>query len=47
MSVIAYFITSQMIPTFMKLNLEKEIYGVDINKIEDISNLNDPDRKIM
>ena len=47
MSVIAFFITFRMIPTFMKLNIEKEIYGVDINKVEDITNLNDPDRKIM
>jgi hypothetical protein len=45
MSLIAYFITYRMIPTFMKLNKEKEIFGVDINKVEDIKNKDDPNRR--
>jgi hypothetical protein len=45
MSLVAYFITYKMIPIFMVLNKEKEIFGVDINKCEDIKNKDDPNRK--
>jgi len=35
----------KMIPVFMQLNYAKKIFGVDINKCEDIKNISDPDRK--
>ena len=34
-----------MIPVFMQMNYAKKIFGVDINKVEDITNKLDPDRK--
>lgn len=34
-----------MIPNFMKMNHKKGLFGVDINKVEDIKNLKDPNRK--
>jgi UDP-N-acetylglucosamine--dolichyl-phosphate N-acetylglucosaminephosphotransferase len=34
-----------MIPVFMEINHAKKIFGVDINKCEDIKNLADPERK--
>jgi UDP-N-acetylglucosamine--dolichyl-phosphate N-acetylglucosaminephosphotransferase len=44
-SVIAFIITYKMIPNFMELNYKKKIFGVDINKCEDIKILSDPNRK--
>jgi hypothetical protein len=34
-----------MIPNFMELNHSKKIFGVDINKCDDIKDLKDPNRK--
>jgi UDP-N-acetylglucosamine--dolichyl-phosphate N-acetylglucosaminephosphotransferase len=45
LSFIAFCITYKMIPVFMQMNHSKKIFGVDINKCEDIKNLNDPDRR--
>ena len=45
LSMIAFFLTYKMIPIFMELNYAKKIFGVDINKCEDIKNLADPDRR--
>lgn len=44
-SIIAYVITYVMIPVFMQMNYAKKIFGVDINKVEDITNKADPDRR--
>jgi hypothetical protein len=38
-------ITCKMIPIFMQMNYSKKIFGVDINKVEDITNKSDPDRR--
>ena len=40
-----FIITFRMIPVFMQMNYAKKIFGVDINKVEDITNKLDPDRK--
>ena len=40
----AFVITYKMIPIFMQMNYAKKIFGVDINKVEDITNKRDPDR---
>jgi hypothetical protein len=45
MSIVAFFTTLQLIPNFMEMNHSKKIFGVDINKCEDIKNLSDPNRK--
>ena len=34
-----------MIPNFMVMNHKKGLFGIDINKVEDIKNLKDPNRK--
>jgi len=44
-SVVSFFLTYLMIPPCIEMNLKKNIKGVDINKIEDPSNKDDPDRK--
>lgn len=44
-SLAGFLITYKMIPIFMKMNHAKKIFGVDINKVEDIKNINDPNRK--
>lgn len=44
-SVIGFFITYKMIPNFMVMNHKKGLFGIDINKVEDIKNLKDPNRK--
>ncbi len=44
-SIAALFITLKMIPIFMELNHNKKIFGVDINKCQDIKDLSDPNRK--
>jgi hypothetical protein len=45
MSIVAFAITYRMIPVFIELNKSKGIFGVDINKCDDIKNKNDPLRK--
>lgn len=40
-------ITFTLIPTFMEMMLKRKIFGIDINKVEDISNEKDPNRKIV
>lgn len=40
-SILAY----RMIPPFMEIFMKKKHFGIDINKVEDIKNLNDPNRK--
>ena len=42
--MVAFAITYKMIPIFMQMNYTKKIFGVDINKVEDITNKADPDR---
>ena len=44
-SMVAFVMTYKMIPVFMQMNHAKKIFGVDINKVEDITNKLDPDRK--
>ena len=44
-SIVGFIITFRMIPVFMQMNYAKKIFGVDINKVEDITNKLDPDRK--
>ncbi len=44
-SIISFVLTYKMIPIFMELNYAKKLFGVDINKCEDIKNLADPDRR--
>lgn len=44
-SLIGFYVTYKMIPTFMEMNHKKGLFGVDINKVEDIKNLKDPNRK--
>ncbi len=41
----AFRLTYKMIPNFMVINRSKNIFGVDINKVEDIKDLSDPNRK--
>lgn len=45
LSGVGFITTYRMIPPFMEIFLKKRIFGVDINKVEDIKNLNDPNRK--
>lgn len=47
LSLLGMIITFKMIPPFMEMFLKKKIQGVDINKVEDYTNLNDPNRKIV
>jgi len=44
-SLCAFRLTYKMIPNFMVINRSKNIFGVDINKVEDIKDLSDPNRK--
>ena len=44
-SFLAFIATMKMIPIFMKMNHKKKIFGIDINKVQDIKDLNDPGRK--
>lgn len=44
-SLLSLFVTIKMIPVFMKMNHQKKIFGIDINKVQDIKDLNDPGRK--
>mgnify|MGYP001807886053 CR=1 FL=1 len=44
-SFLAFIVTIKMIPIFMEMNHKKKIFGVDINKVQDIKDLNDPGRK--
>jgi UDP-N-acetylglucosamine--dolichyl-phosphate N-acetylglucosaminephosphotransferase len=44
-SICAFRLTTKMIPIFMQINHSKKIFGVDINKVEDIKDLSDPNRK--
>jgi hypothetical protein len=43
-SFVAFGTTYYMIPYFMELNKSKKIFGVDINKVNDIKDLKDPNR---
>ena len=45
MSILGFVFTYYMIPPFMIILHKKKIFGVDINKCEDIRNLADPNRK--
>ena len=45
LSVISFVLTYLLIPASIEMHLKKNIKGVDINKIEDPSNKDDPDRK--
>ena len=44
-SFAGFGITYQMIPIFMQMNYAKKIFGVDINKVQDIKDLSDPNRR--
>jgi UDP-N-acetylglucosamine--dolichyl-phosphate N-acetylglucosaminephosphotransferase len=44
-SILSFVLTYNIIPIFMELNHSKKLFGVDINKCEDIKNLADPDRR--
>lgn len=44
-SFLAFFVTLKMIPVFMEMNHKKKIFGIDINKVQDIKDLNDPGRR--
>jgi len=44
-SLVAFLVTIRMIPIFMEMNHKKKIFGIDINKVQDIKDLNDPGRK--
>jgi len=44
-SLVAFVVTITMIPVFMEMNHKKKIFGIDINKVQDIKDLNDPGRK--
>ena len=44
-SLLALIVTIKMIPVFMEMNHKKKIFGIDINKVQDIKDLSDPGRK--
>lgn len=44
-SFLAFLVTIKMIPIFMEMNHKKKIFGIDINKVQDIKDLNDPGRR--
>ena len=46
-SSLAFLVTIKMIPAFMEMNHLKKIFGIDINKVQDIKDLQDPGRKEM
>lgn len=46
-SFFSFILTYLMIPPTMEMTLKKNLFGVDINKIEDPSNKEDPDRKVV
>lgn len=45
LSIFGAFLVYKMIPPFMEMLLNKKHFGIDINKVEDIKNLSDPNRK--
>lgn len=44
-SILALVVTIKMVPVFMEMNHKKKIFGIDINKVQDIKDLNDPGRR--
>lgn len=45
LSIFGAFLVYKMIPPFMEMLLNKKHFGIDINKVEDIKNISDPNRK--
>lgn len=45
LSVLGAILTYKMIPPFMQIFLKKKHFGIDINKVADIKDLSDPNRK--